>query len=104
MQRTTCVRVRAQSSSPIDRHRAKVRELLNEIQVRRVNAEKVNQDFLTKNQMILKQIFQDEIDYMKVTFFKDEKPSSVTVSPSESIPVVESDVIMSDDYERDIAN
>ena len=58
MQRTLSVRVRA-SSSPMDRHRSKVRELIKEVQVRKAKYEQANQEFLTKNQMILKQIFID---------------------------------------------
>jgi len=93
MNRTLCIRPVA-SLGPIDRHRAKVKELLQEVQIRRAKAEKINQEFVTKNQMILKQIFQDEVNYIKSIFEKTEE-----VDPS--VPIVESEVIMSEDYERD---
>lgn len=61
--RTLVVNVKA--FGPFDRHREKMRELMKEIHTRKEKAEKVNTDFLLKNQIILKQILNDEIEYIK---------------------------------------
>ena len=81
----------------MDRHRAKVRELIKEVQVRKVKYEQANQEFLTKNQMILKQIFKDELDYIKSLW----TGSGPEVEKTADVPIVESEVLMSDDYDRD---
>lgn len=98
MQRLRSVNVRA-SGSPFDRHRSKVRELLGEIKARREKYEKANTEFLLKNQVILKQIFQDEIDYYKGLCSPAPEPELVE-EPEESI-AVEPDVIISDSYDAD---
>ena len=98
MQRLRAVNVRA-SGSPFDRHRSKVRELIGEIKARREKYEKANTEFILKNQVILKQIFQDEIDYYKNMCIpnSDSKSSSV----EDPIVAVEPDVIISEIYENE---
>lgn len=98
--RNRTVNVRA-SGSPFDRHRSKVRELISEIKNRREKYEKANTEFILKNQIILKQIFQDEIEYYKsicgiqpddATKVEEVKPNNKTVEP---------DVIISESYDND---
>jgi len=107
MSRTLSVRVKAAAApgpGPIERHRTKVREFIKEIQVRRAKSETKNQEFINKNQMILKQIFQDEVTYFKS--FWDSPSDSGSGSSNTKENVVNYDVveptIISDSYDEDV--
>jgi hypothetical protein len=76
--------IRASSSSPFETFRTKVRTLISDVKVRREKYERENTDTLMKKQIVLKEFFNEELEYFKslcVLIIDNTQPPVEVVQP-----------------------
>ena len=90
------LQLKVQACSPMNRHKTKIREIFNNISIQKNKLEKENKELFTKNQMILKQIVLEEMNYIK-SLCKPDSAEEGSVTTEEETEVVEPEVVVEDD-------
>lgn len=91
------LQLKVQACSPMNRHKTKIREIFNNISIQKNKLEKENKELFTKNQMILKQIVLEEMNYIKSLCKPDSSAEEGSVTTEEETEVVEPEVVVEDD-------